>query len=338
MSIYPTRICYTYLIGWSKLNTWYYGAKYGKDANPDKFWVDYFTSSKSVSKYVLLHGSPDIIEIRKTFNDIEKCQLWEMRVLKRMKSIGRLNIFLNKKIPTGKWINSNIHRNNIDYKVMGENYKMATLLKNLKKCNFLNIDDAKSKLEHLIDCYTNIEHIVKFSGITRCNLAKLFPYILEDEYSKISLILNYHIKEPKIKKTNKGSAPAMTIDGISLGRITLTDPRWSTKEIVSVNLERIFTDTHKENIKLNHHDCIAENNSFYGKTHSIETKIKISARDYSSTSKAVVVNGVLYRSEGEANRELGIPRGIITRLINSGKASIKYNIVTASYKINDAQY
>jgi hypothetical protein len=42
---------YTYLIGWSELDLWYYGVKFGKSADPEKFLVNYFTSSKYVKSF-----------------------------------------------------------------------------------------------------------------------------------------------------------------------------------------------------------------------------------------------------------------------------------------------
>jgi hypothetical protein len=41
---------YTYLIGWSKLNLWYYGSQYGKKAHPSNLWRTYFTSLEEVNK------------------------------------------------------------------------------------------------------------------------------------------------------------------------------------------------------------------------------------------------------------------------------------------------
>lgn len=102
MSIY-TRNCYTYLIGWSTLDTWYYGAKYGKDANPDTFWVDYFTSSRYVKNFRKLHGEPDVIQIRKTFKDNPlKCRKYEHTVLRRM-CVDKNDRFLNKFIGSDKY-------------------------------------------------------------------------------------------------------------------------------------------------------------------------------------------------------------------------------------------
>jgi hypothetical protein len=43
-----TSISYTYLIGWSKLDKWYYGVRYASNCNPDELWVKYKTSSKQL--------------------------------------------------------------------------------------------------------------------------------------------------------------------------------------------------------------------------------------------------------------------------------------------------
>jgi hypothetical protein len=63
MNIY---IPYTYVIGWSSLQKYYYGVRYAKNCNPLDLWVSYFTSSKRVAHYREKFGEPDIIQIRKT--------------------------------------------------------------------------------------------------------------------------------------------------------------------------------------------------------------------------------------------------------------------------------
>ena len=64
---------YTYLIGWSKLNKWYYGVRYAnKIIAENDLWVKYFTSSRHVKNFRKIHGEPDIIKIRKKFNKKEK--------------------------------------------------------------------------------------------------------------------------------------------------------------------------------------------------------------------------------------------------------------------------
>ena len=87
---------YTYLIGWSKTKTFYYGSQYGQFADPKNLWTTYFTSSKYVADYYQQYGDPDIIEIRKTFKTPDQCKLWEHRVVKHyIKDPRFLNISSN---------------------------------------------------------------------------------------------------------------------------------------------------------------------------------------------------------------------------------------------------
>ena len=103
MSKIKTPVPYTYLIGWRDLNVWYYGVKYARNCHPTDFWVTYFTSSKQVAKFIIEHGDPDVIKIRKVFdntsiaieNRITQARLWEETVLKRMKVL-KSNNWLNR--------------------------------------------------------------------------------------------------------------------------------------------------------------------------------------------------------------------------------------------------
>ena len=85
---------YTYLIGWPELNTYYYGVRYSHDCTPSDLWNPYKTSSQHVKQFIVEHGEPDIIQIRKTFTDTQSARLWENRVLKRMKVVS-----------SDKWLN-----------------------------------------------------------------------------------------------------------------------------------------------------------------------------------------------------------------------------------------
>lgn len=78
MSIY---IPYTYLIGWSDLKKYYYGVRYAKGCDPSDLWVDYKTSSKVVHRIAEEHGDPDIMQIRKTFDNARDAREWEHKVL-----------------------------------------------------------------------------------------------------------------------------------------------------------------------------------------------------------------------------------------------------------------
>lgn len=92
-------IPYTYLLGWSKQNKWYYGVQYGKSrvANPRNLWTTYYTSSKIVKSFRKLHGEPDIIEVRKTFATRQQAVLWEEKVLHRLAAHK-----------DDKWLNKNV--------------------------------------------------------------------------------------------------------------------------------------------------------------------------------------------------------------------------------------
>ena len=97
MSIY--HIPYTYVIGWSKLNKYYYGRRTANNCNPNDFWIKYFTSSKDVKEFRKIHGEPDIIKIRRTFNNIIECSKWEVKVLRRLK-VSKNDLWLNKSYGT----------------------------------------------------------------------------------------------------------------------------------------------------------------------------------------------------------------------------------------------
>ena len=86
---------YTYLIGWSKIKKYYYGVRYKIGCQPDDLWKKYFTSSYFVKCMRETFGEPDIIQIRKVFDDIDKARTWEMKVLRRMKVLQKEE-WLNK--------------------------------------------------------------------------------------------------------------------------------------------------------------------------------------------------------------------------------------------------
>lgn len=57
-------------------------------------WTIYFTSSELVKCKRLEIGEPDIIQIRKVFDNAKSAQIWEQKVLRRMKVAKRTD-FLN---------------------------------------------------------------------------------------------------------------------------------------------------------------------------------------------------------------------------------------------------
>lgn len=89
---------YSYLIGWTAHNKYYYGARWAKDCSPTDLWSTYFTSSKHVKTFRKKYGEPDIIQVRKVFDDVDKCRIHEYKVLER------LNV-----LKDDKWLNKNVN-------------------------------------------------------------------------------------------------------------------------------------------------------------------------------------------------------------------------------------
>ena len=90
-------LSYTYLIGWSRLDRWYYGVRWANKCKPeDDLWVHYFTSSKHVKEFRKQHGEPDIIQVRRKFSKKETAREWEYRILKRIGAVG-----------DDRWLNKN---------------------------------------------------------------------------------------------------------------------------------------------------------------------------------------------------------------------------------------
>ncbi len=119
MSTYQS---YTYLVGWSELNKWYYGVRYAKRCSPSDFWVSYFTSSKIVSKYREMYGEPDVLSIRKTFSSPQAAKVWEHKVLKRL-NCSKDSKWLNQSISGENFVlfeRSDDHRAKISVALKGK--------------------------------------------------------------------------------------------------------------------------------------------------------------------------------------------------------------------------
>lgn len=77
---------YTYLIGWSAHDKWYYGVRYAAGCRPDELWKSYFTSSTHVVAFAEQNGPPDVVVARRCHVDAPTARRWEERVLKRIKA------------------------------------------------------------------------------------------------------------------------------------------------------------------------------------------------------------------------------------------------------------
>lgn len=100
-----TRIPYTYLIGWSRHDTYYYGVRFANGCSPGDLWKGYFTSSRHVAEFRYLYGEPDVISIRKVFDNVESAQFWEYRTIRRIKVLS-LKTWLNRSAGGAKFYSS----------------------------------------------------------------------------------------------------------------------------------------------------------------------------------------------------------------------------------------
>lgn len=81
------KLPFTYIIGWSKYNKFYYGVRYGKNCHPKDLFTTYFTSSKTVCQFRKDHGTPDIIQIRQVFTNHITAVNFEDKVIRRLKMV-----------------------------------------------------------------------------------------------------------------------------------------------------------------------------------------------------------------------------------------------------------
>ena len=87
---------YTYLIGWTEHKKYYYGVRFAKNCNPKDLWITYFTSSKYVKEIRQMYGEPDLIQIRKIFENVYSARLWENKVLKRLNVLEKNQLLIAK--------------------------------------------------------------------------------------------------------------------------------------------------------------------------------------------------------------------------------------------------
>lgn len=77
---------YTYRIGWTEHDIYYYGVRWGNSQKHPKkdLWVRYFTSCSIMPQLRETYGEPDLIEVRKIFESKHDAIRWERKVLNRL--------------------------------------------------------------------------------------------------------------------------------------------------------------------------------------------------------------------------------------------------------------
>jgi hypothetical protein len=203
------RTPYTYLIGWSLLNKWYYGRRTVKDVHPHDFWKLYFTSSNEVEKFRAEHGEPDIIQIRKVFNSVEKCINWELKILHHF-DITKTEIWLNKRIHN-TWDNTN--------------KSAAKELVSGRKIGLVSLDDPRWGTGEIVTTSKGTSYKRKIKTVYNLYTGKISSI---DTKTK----LEPHIIAWLYGKTEKRKFKAEEIEtGLLLGKLSVLDPKWITGKI-----------------------------------------------------------------------------------------------------------
>ena len=92
---------YTYLVGWSTADRYYYGVRMSYEGRPeDDLWKCYKTSSQLVAAWHTIAGEPDVIQVRRVFKTEAAARRCETRVHKKLKVWDPKN---------KKWLNGKSH-------------------------------------------------------------------------------------------------------------------------------------------------------------------------------------------------------------------------------------
>jgi hypothetical protein len=266
------RTPYTYLVGWSNLNKWYYGRRTAKGCSPSDLWVKYFTSSKEVIKFRELNGEPDVIEIRKVFSNADSCKKWESKVLRRIDAQHNES-FLNKKNGDENWDTTG--RTDLGKYERTEEIRLSMSKFRLGKANAFNsitgefiglisTSDPRWETGEIYGNTKNMRHSeTSKQKMSNHRLGVKMPNGFGDKISnalsgkpkteehknkmkesRLRLIESgwsySHTEDTKEKlrkpnNKNKGLAAAKDAKtGELLGKIKIDDPRWETGEIVGV--------------------------------------------------------------------------------------------------------
>jgi len=106
---------YTYSLLHKPTGKKYYGARWAVNCHPNDLWQTYFTSSKHVKKLIEEYGKDSFIyTIRKVFNSVDDCRIWEQRVLTKL-HVPKNTSWLNKNVcgrflPYGKQSKEHIQK------------------------------------------------------------------------------------------------------------------------------------------------------------------------------------------------------------------------------------
>ena len=291
-------VYYTYLIGWSTSNRWYYGRRTQNGCNPSELWVKYFTSSRYVKQYRAEFGEPDVIEIRRTFTTATQCKQWEATVLRRINA-AISDIFLN--------------RTNGDKHFDTTGTALAVTPAGVK-LGMVSTGDPRWMTGEIV----SINRLMRYSKgycVAVCSYTgiKLGRVTTSDPRWDTGEICH----PTKGRKTNR--AAAVTSDGIKLGMVDLADLRWSTGEIHSPLIGKIVTQETRDRQSAVRK---GRQGTFTGRTHKAASRSKIGDRSYDNQtgsnhpgSKGVWVNDTLLPTVKQAAEYIGMDESELRKIL-----------------------
>lgn len=215
---------YTYFIKQRDTGLFYYGVKYGKDADPETFWTKYFTSSKKIKMLIEIYGKESFdTQVRKIFDCPVKAKKWEDGVISRIRKWDNcLNITLG-----GDAIRSHKYRYLKDKDGLNSYQRAGIKLSQTLKDNPDIVSKRTSKM-------VETKSIIRENGLT----------ISQETGLKISGDLN-----PSKKMENKKKIS----DGVK---------KWiqENPELVELNKEKSKQAMIEQNVHERHSEWMKENN------------------------------------------------------------------------------
>lgn len=285
------RTPYTYLIGWSNLNKWYYGRRTSKGCHPTDLWIKYFTSSKSVKQYRKQFGEPDVVQTRHTFHTIEQCCVWETKVLTRLNA-------KNKE----KWLN----RTNGDLKF--DNSGKVYVVDVNGKTMTVSTNDPRYISGELI-CYKK----GKNNTIKDIDAWK--------EGYKESMLRNHGVDNPgKTKKSREKAKQRMIDNNPSKNQST------ETKSKIKNSMIDFINKLSPEELSLKYGKT-GDDNHFFCKHHREETKNSLSIKNSKYTYKLVSPTGEIFLTHSLKmfSENNNLCRHALMKYINKGKVPTHKN-------------
>jgi len=201
---------YTYALGWSKVNMWYYGVRYAQKCYVGDIWVAYFTSSTLVEEFVKNNGNPDIIKICKIFENVDDAKAHEHKFLCRVKAKTNSKFINGHNSPAFTPFQTNPMHNPKTLEKMRRTKKLQGLIKCVRSKNFIPRPKKISTLESYISIIDQ--------------RYKLYPKIKGLILHRIELCEKWKPKKyPKNRKRTKRGKNTL-ISKSKIGRVCYHDP------------------------------------------------------------------------------------------------------------------